>query len=312
MNTPSVSIVIASHRPEMIGRCIDSLTPSVCGDVPVEIVVVADYPVETFVPHYGRVRWLYLNNRSISAKRNFGVEQATGGVIGFIDDDCRAMENWIPAALAFLRENPAVDAVEGYTMIEKSGGDSGAIREYRRLEKPGYRTNNIFYKRKIFSECGGFDERFTVQREDLDLAFTVIEGRHLIGHSGDIRVEHAFRHRDHWDLLKNCINRRFDPLLYRKHRTLYRKHIGSPFPPALLTLGVIHAAALLSIPFPVSPFIGIIDIGAVTFLSVRRTGVSRSAVRRFPEEWISMAAAPFVLAGALLYGSMRWKRFLIW
>jgi glycosyltransferase involved in cell wall biosynthesis len=311
MGAPQLSVIVASHREEYIGGLLTALRANA---LDYETIAVCDYGTGRLAPEFPWVAFHTVKDRSISAKRNFGVKKAGAGVVAFIDDDCVPSPDWITKGLGSLAANPSVAAVEGLTTIETVDYTPPSLRDYRRLERPGYRTNNIFYRKDVFQEVGGFDERFTVQREDIDLAFSVLDKGYTIGFCADVRVMHRVRRNEPWDLLKNCVNRRFDPLLYKKHPSRYREHLKTPFPATLLMLLGFHCVTVLSLcigpPFFVSA--GIIDVAAVTVLTLRRCRGPSSV--RFGEtitEWVSCLCAPLVLLGALVFGGIRYGKLLL-
>lgn len=307
-----VSVVIASHRGMLICNCLDSLLKQDPDTPCFEIIVIADYDTDKFCNLYPSVKWIHVGDRSISVKRNIGVKHSSAEIVAFIDDDCRAFSDWIKNGESFLSSNPQIGAVEGKTTIENVKTVNGTYREYKRLEKQGYRTNNIFYRKEVFNEAGGFDERFTVQREDIDLAFTVMNNGRQFAYKESIRVEHKFRDWEKWDLLKNCINRRFDPLLFRKHPSEYRRFIKSPFPRSILLLLFLHCAALIIflINKKFARLLIIADFTAVLYFSLKRTGLKRLQFNRLFYELINVFMAPFAIACALIYGSIKFRKRL--
>ena len=277
-----------------------------------EIIAVCDYPVEPLLKDFSVISFLYIGDRSISRKRNAGVRAATAAIIAFIDDDCIPSPDWFARGHDYLSTHPGASAVEGLTAVESGKNAIPALREYQRLEHPGFRTNNLFCRKESYIQAGGFDERFTVQREDLDFCFTLLDKGLMIDRCDDIRVMHRIRPGEPWDLLKNCINRRFDPLLCKKHPRRYREQVRSPFPPSqvlLLALYVISALSTRCGPYVLITSLAV-DAVAVSFLVLRRCAL-RVPLTILMVEWISCLLAPFVLTGALLYGSIRFRRFLI-
>ncbi len=307
---PVVSIIVPSHREPYIEDLISSCNDTVWESVPVEIIIVADYPVDHLENTYPHVRWLHVPDKSISRKRNAGITAARGTICAFIDDDCRPAEKWIVHAVAYLNNHPDMIGVEGLTEIVAEDIRAGAYKEFKRLEKRGYRTNNIFYRRETLLVVNMFDERFTVQREDVDLAYSLIEAGHSIGYSSDIHVAHRFRKNEKWDLLKNCINRRFDPLLFRKHKQLYRKQIGMPYPPNILMVFIAHLLLIGSIISLSNTLVlfAAIDFCIIVAATTRRAGLPFvNNPIQWVREFISFLISPFVLFGALLYGSIRFR-----
>ena len=313
--TPKVSVIVSSHRAQFIEELISSFGDQVWGSVPTEIIIVADYTVDNLVKKYPDIHWLYVPDRSISAKRNKGIISAKGAICAFIDDDCIPDEKWIAKAVDFLNNHPDLVGVEGMTVIDTCDKKEGAYREYKRLENQGYRTNNIFYRQEILLKVNMFDERFTVQREDVDLAYSIIEAGFSIGYTREIKVKHRFRKNERWDLLKNCINRRFDPLLHLKHKKLYRHYIGTPYPPSVSLIFLAHIMLIFGAVVSMQLFLifALLDILVIIVMTTRRAGLP---FINSPVQWLrectSFIISPFVLFGALLYGSIRFRHpFLV-
>lgn len=311
-DNPDVSIIVASHRSQWIEELCEKLLNQSHGDtIPYEIIIVTDYRNDLFAQKYPGIQWIFIPDLSISRKRNEGIRNASGKCIGFTDDDCMPAPDWVSMGYRYLECNVSVAGVEGYTRIDvdESKGTAG---EYKRLEKRGFRTNNIFYRKTDLDGAGYFDTRFSVQREDIDLAFTLLSKGKKIDYCKDLLVVHRFREGEPWDLLKNCVNRRFDPLLYKKHPCLYRQYIKSPFPLS------IFVSFILFVPF-VAALTGLsryrnallLTISGAVLLTLRRNGLQITRPSGIIREMIVITAAPLVLCGALLYGSVKFKKFLM-
>ncbi len=304
-----LSVIVASHRPQMICETLDALQKQDVEKTCYETIVVCDYNPGAFKSRYKKVIWFFLDDKSISAKRNLGVSASRGEIIAFTDDDCTPCEDWISEGLDYLERHKNCSAVEGYTTVEKNSCGLGMHKESKRLEKPAMRTNNIFYRKKVFLEAGGFDLRFSVQREDADLAFSVLEKGGSIQYCPKIRVSHRFRHWERWDLLKNCWNRRFDPLLYLKHPQMYRKHIGSPLTPSVSVQLFALFICAITLFFPVrKKWLALFHFSLTSILALRRSGLSNLLSIRFTAEFVSVLISPFVVMAALIYGFIRFRR----
>ncbi len=310
----TISIIVPSHRSNSIDEFTQAILPLLQESQSVECIIIADYPTEALQKKYPQIQWMYINNQSIPVKRNIGIKKAQGEICGFIDDDCHPSKDWIENACSYLERNPQVVGVEGFTSIEQKKNQRGAYKEFKRLEKQGFRTNNIFYRKDILYKVNLFDERFSFQREDVDLAYSIIKAGHTIAFSKSIMVTHRFRQNEPWDLLKNCNNRRFDPLLYAKHKHLYRKHIGMAYPPGiaallfsyiiLIIIGLVNTQLL----FPCS----LVVFGLISVLTIRRGGIPfvHGGLQWF-RELLSFAVAPFVIFYALLHGSIRFRTLFL-
>ncbi len=302
---PDVSVVVASHRSSLITGLLDSLQRQECSRISFEVLVVTDYPNGDLQNRYGNLRWVYTADRSISRKRNLGASIARATLLAFIDDDCIASSDWVEQGYRYLTAHSEVSAVEGHTAIKTTSGYSPqATREYRRLEKPGFRTNNLFLRTAAFRSVGGFDERFTVQREDIDLAFSLLQQGYTFVYHRDIRVTHRFRHWEQWDLLKNCWNRRFDPLLFLKHPKRYWSTFRVPLPPTQGVVLLLHLLVLLSIgrKGKHTPLVAAADGAVALFFGIRRSGVYPFSPEKWLRESLQLVVAPVVVVVALVYG----------
>ena len=110
------------------------------------------------------------------------------------------------------------------------------------------------------------------------------------------------------------MNRRFDPLLYAKHKALYRSYIRTPFPAGILALLAGYVFSSMVLLFSLEAGLGFLGItaGLITLLTVRRCGgVMKNGMGAWLREWIAFCIAPVVLLGALIYGSVKFKSVLI-
>ena len=301
------SVVVASHRPDgarrlaaHFGALLDE------SELPTEVIFVTDYPLAILDLHHPDMHGIHVADRSIPVKRNAGIRATSAPIVAFLDDDCLPLEGFVERGVSYLDRTPAAAGVEGLTEVEE--GPAGSVADARRLERPGYRTNNIFYRRDILVEVGLFDERFSFQREDIDLAFSILDTGREIHAAHEIRVLHLFRPGEPWDLLKNCWRRRYDPLLHARHPRRYREHIGSPVPPGILLVALAWtlAAATLSL----GPAVLLLPVTTASALAARRAIRARSA-GTFLYDVISFLAAPAVLWAALIRGSIRFRHLLL-
>jgi hypothetical protein len=147
----------------------------------------------------------------------------------------------------------------------------------------------------------------------MDLAFSLMSAGYNIRYANDALVTHLHRTGEHWDLIKNCFNRRFDPLLYRKHPSLYRQWVRSPFPPLLFMLFLMHLLLVWSPLYGRNIFVctAVLD-GIIVFgITLRRIGLAIINPITAMREIASTCIAPIVLSYALISGSIRYRKFLL-
>lgn len=101
--SPQISVVIPTcGRPALLFDCIDSIINGRFDDY--EILVIdqndksklQDHLPQHF-PDEMRLRYYFLNQAGASRARNFGIQEAKGGIVAFIDDDAIADPMWLQA-----------------------------------------------------------------------------------------------------------------------------------------------------------------------------------------------------------------------
>lgn len=121
---------------------------------------------------------------------NLGARRATGTVLAFLNNDARPHPDWVSAAVSVLREEPAVAAVaskvldwDGSTIDFVDAGMTWFGMGYKRHagepaeghEHPRdvlFATGSaMFVRAGVFREVDGFDERFFMFYEDVDLGW---------------------------------------------------------------------------------------------------------------------------------------------
>jgi glycosyltransferase involved in cell wall biosynthesis len=120
MNTPKISVIIpAYNRAHFLREAVDSVLMQTS---PVhEIIVIDDGSTDEtpkVVAAYGhRVRYLRQKNQGPSAARNYGMREATGSWIAFLDSDDLWVREKVQVQTEFIRKHPDVEFVFGNLSI---------------------------------------------------------------------------------------------------------------------------------------------------------------------------------------------------
>jgi cellulose synthase/poly-beta-1,6-N-acetylglucosamine synthase-like glycosyltransferase len=223
------------RRAEMLQRALASLEGQIYPREAFEVIVVAtagDLGVEAVREFAGRgridVRCVSVpddpsGGRSPSLKRNYGVAQARGDWIAFIDDDCTAHPEWLAQASTYF-DRPSAGGVEGRKEIPRPARDTMVYRGLLLFTRPrGFQTCNVFYRRDVFLELGGFDPSFPYYLEDSDLAWAVLDAGHEIPYAQDAVVYHPVPPPHPWKMLDDARRAVLMPYLYKKHPARYRE-----------------------------------------------------------------------------------------
>lgn len=206
-STPLVSVIIpAFNTARYIAEAIESVLAQTYSRH--EIIVSDDGSTdktrEVLEPFKEKVRYLYQENRGVSAARNLGVRFAKGDLIAFLDAD----DVWLPRRLekqmGFLEKHPDVSmvfadcelfsrsgTVAGSFLGEKKcfgnfiGGERVIPDAFERLLDENYiPTSTVILKRGSFQGVGGFDESLrSVEDRDLWLRIAV---KHPVGCVPDV------------------------------------------------------------------------------------------------------------------------------
>lgn len=205
MPHPSVSVIIPTYGREE--PLIESIADTLKQDYPsFEVLVVDQTPQHTpAVEQYlqeqrdlGQIRWFRLPWASLPGARNFGIRQAQGDIIVFIDDDIQMPPGYLAAHVQNY-ERPEVGVVAGrvFDRMKLADARPDLTIDYLPPEArdPGIawyhidlvhttqpqqvisaRGCNMSYRREIFTQHGvWFDERFrgSAVREESDICLRV-------------------------------------------------------------------------------------------------------------------------------------------
>ncbi|MDT7712516.1 MAG: hypothetical protein QOG46_1205 [Pseudonocardiales bacterium] len=130
-------------------------------------------------------------NSGFAGGCNLGVGEATGEIVGFLNSDARPHRDWVRAAVPVLSADPGVAAVaskvldwDGERIDYVDGGLTWYGMGYKpHVGKPDDGAHDaardvlfgtgaaMFVRRAVFEQLGGFDERFFMFCEDVDLGW---------------------------------------------------------------------------------------------------------------------------------------------
>lgn len=190
-----LSVVVTVRNEE---RHLASLLESLLQQEPPFEVLVVDSNSEDrtrdiaarYADEHPEVR-LLLHGGTRGESRNFGVAQARGEGVVFIDGDCVAAAGWLAALRRQLKQT-AIAAGE----TQQVGRTSFQRLDRVELNHKGfdvtYPSCNLAYRRRVFEELGGFDPWFRTA-EDIDLNFRAVDRGHRIAFVPQALVHHATR-----------------------------------------------------------------------------------------------------------------------
>jgi len=187
----TVSVVIVSReRPDALRRCLMAISQMAYH--PFEVVVVADPASCAHMrgwPQAARVRVVPYDQANISAARNLGVNEASGDIIAFVDDDAVPEPTWLTylispfldarvvAAGGWVRgrngiswqsRSQSVDCAGRTKTLEVDPGRATVFtaRPGRAIKTEG---TNMAVRRSCLAAIGGFDRRYRFFLDETDL-----------------------------------------------------------------------------------------------------------------------------------------------
>src|SRR5258708_1665802 len=202
--SPRVSVVVASYNGQRtLQNCLESLTRLNYPDY--EILLVDDGSIDRtpeIAKLFPSVRYLRQANQGLSAARNAGIRAASGEIVAFTDDDCRADEDWLYYLVSDLLRGdfagvgghnflPPEDSSVAAAVVVSPGGPAHVMLSDSEAEHiPG--CNMAFYKWAL-EEIGLFDPFLRKAGDDVDFCWRLKDNRRKIGFSSAGFVWHYRR-----------------------------------------------------------------------------------------------------------------------
>lgn len=224
---PSISIAICcKDRFDWVDRLLRSLEPH-CGKAPsAPEVIVVDNASRTerlrdVCLARSWVRYVREPLVGLDFARNRALQEATGEVIAYLDDDVVVDGNWFGALRRAWAENPDAGCITGLVLpmaleteaqvlFERRGGFRRGFRPMRygpdRFGEAHYPYGsgrfgagaNMSLRRTLVLDLGGFDEALDTGRPlpgggDLDIFFRVLRAGSMLVYDPQIAVHHEHR-----------------------------------------------------------------------------------------------------------------------
>jgi glycosyltransferase involved in cell wall biosynthesis len=231
MKWPRISVVICSYNGERtLRQCYDAIQRI---DYPnFELIVVNDGSkdkTKEITRLYG-FKMIDSPNVGLSAARNLGLKAATGDIVAYIDDDVYPDRDWLKfLAYSFLTTDyagiggpnipPPEDGEIAHCVANAPGGPQHVLVSTRDAEHiPGC---NMAFRKSCLDAVGGFDPRFRVAGDDVDLCWKMIERGWRLGFNPAAVVWHHRRDTIRTYLRQQTGYGRAEALLERKWSKKY-------------------------------------------------------------------------------------------
>ena len=201
---PRISVIVCSYNgARTIRDCLDGLLKLEYPNF--EVIVVDDGSTDAtaaIAREYGFLRLISTENRGLSNARNTGMEAATGEIVAYLDDDAYPDPHWL-TYLAATFMNTTHAGVGGPNIAPPSDGPIAdcvanapgnpvhvLISDQEAEHIPGC---NMAFRKACLEATGGFDARFRVAGDDVDVCWQLQQRGWTLGFSPAAMVWHHRR-----------------------------------------------------------------------------------------------------------------------
>lgn len=181
---PRISVIVCTYnREEMLPQCLQSLANQTLDKNTYEILVVDNNSSDNtknaaaeFIKDHPYCTYLFEPQQGLSRARNLGWREARGEYVAFIDDDSTADTQWLTEALKIIEEkNPDIFGGAVFPLFpggkpdwfKEQYGIRGDMGVSGWLEKGFIIGTNIFFRKSLLQEYGGFDPRLGMNGDNL-------------------------------------------------------------------------------------------------------------------------------------------------
>jgi GT2 family glycosyltransferase len=200
---PRISVVVCSYNgADTIDETLTALGRLNYPDY--EVIVVDDGSADATasIAREHKVRLIQTDNQGLSNARNLGMEAAAGEIVAYVDDDAYPDPDWLSfLAASFLTTNhagiggpnlgPAGDGLIADAVDHAPGGPVHVLLSDDIAEHiPGC---NMAYRLDQLRAVGGFDRRFKVAGDDVDICWRLQDRGFTLGFSPSAVVWHHRR-----------------------------------------------------------------------------------------------------------------------
>lgn len=181
-------------------------------------VIVVDGPSTDGTLEYLNANWkdkvkiATCPTANLAMSRNIGIDQASGDVVAFVDDDGIPEPDWLDelaraytdpsvgAAGGFARNHTGVEFQTRYIISARNAESDVLIDDASRLPQakpgafkvPGMIGVNSSFRRSVLHEVGGFDEQYAYFLDETDVIFRLVDAGYDVKMMSSAEVHHKY------------------------------------------------------------------------------------------------------------------------
>jgi glycosyltransferase involved in cell wall biosynthesis len=205
-------IVCTHNRAHRLEQTLNSLQQmTVPFDLPWELIIVDNNSsdntkkvIDNFINKSSlKIKYVFERNQGLSHARNMGIQEASGNIIAFTDDDCIVDRYWITSISKEFHADESIVGIGGRVLLYNKMDRPISIRisEERATISSTDRIFklmigcNMAIARPVFDEIGLFDTDFGAgtrfaSTEDLDFLYRVYKRGLKLIYSPDVLIYH--------------------------------------------------------------------------------------------------------------------------
>jgi glycosyltransferase involved in cell wall biosynthesis len=200
---PRISVIVCTYNGERTIRdCLEGLSKLEYSNF--EVIVINDGSTdgtEDIVREYG-FQLISTENRGLSNARNRGLEEATGEIVAYTDDDARPDPHWLTFLASTFKTTkhvavggpniaPQGDGPIADCVANAPGGPNHVLLSDQEAEHiPGC---NMAFRKEALQSIGGFDPQFRIAGDDVDVCWRLQEMGWTLGFNSAAFVWHHRR-----------------------------------------------------------------------------------------------------------------------
>jgi GT2 family glycosyltransferase len=208
---PLVSVIVCTYNgASWIRDCCEGLSRLEYPNY--EVIVVNDGSTDETIDILNdyEFRVISTDNRGLSNARNIGMEAAQGEIIAYLDDDAYPDEHWLTYLVTTFKNSdysgiggpnisPPGDGFVSECVTNSPGNPVHVLLSDQEAEHiPGC---NMAFRKDELQKVGGFDPRFRVAGDDVDICWRVQQNGGVLGINPAATVWHHRRNsvRSYWN-----------------------------------------------------------------------------------------------------------------